>query len=77
MPESNTIQTIVQGGSVGVALALCWIVYKMMTTVVESHNKIADAHRTAIERNTDAWIKNTEATTKNTEAITQLKEQLK
>ena len=50
------VQTLVQGGAVGISILLIWVVYKLVT----NH----DAHLLdALNRNTDAWIKNTAALT--------------
>jgi hypothetical protein len=62
MIDPSTVQFLVQGGSVSVALACLYIVYKL----VSNH----DAHLLeALNRNTDAWIKNTEALTRLTGEI--------
>lgn len=58
----STVQVLVQAGAIGLALALIWVVYKLVT----NH----DAHLLdALERNTDAWVKNAEAITKLNEKL--------
>lgn len=48
------IQYLVEGGAVGIAVLLIWVVYKLVT----NH----DSHMLdALNRNTDAWLKNAEA----------------
>jgi hypothetical protein len=67
--ESTIVSVLIQGGSVGVALACLWLVYKMNQGQQDTTKTIAESNRSVIERNTDAWLKNTEALTKLSERI--------
>jgi uncharacterized phage-like protein YoqJ len=60
--ETASIELLVQAGAVGIALALIWVVYKLVTN---HDNHLLDA----LERNTDAWVKNSAAISKLTEKI--------
>ena len=62
MIDANTIQVLIQGGAVGIALSCLWIIYKLVT----NH----DAHlQTVVNRNTDAWIKNSSTNQKLIDVI--------
>lgn len=82
--ETGFISILVQGGAVGLALSLTYVVYQQNKNQTENNKMlnttlltIAEGHRKTIERNTDAWVKNTEATITNTQVINQLKERIK
>lgn len=64
--ETNIIQVIVQGGSVGLCILLIWVVYKL----VSNH----DVHLLeALNRNTDAWSKNEIALTRLIDRLENIK----
>jgi uncharacterized protein HemX len=72
----DIIQYLVQGGAVGIALYLAFIVNQqnknqtdMNKLLTGTLTKIAEDHRQTIERNTDAWKQNTEALAKLNERI--------
>jgi hypothetical protein len=55
--QIDLIKVIIQGGAVGIAVLLIWVVYKILT----NHQKhLVDV----IDKNTTAWNHNTEALTK-------------
>lgn len=57
-----TIETIIQGGAVGLAAMLIWVIQKLVT----NHDKhLLDA----LNRNTDAWLENSKALTKLSDKI--------
>lgn len=50
----DNIQTIIQGGAVGLCAFTMWILYKVVT----NHGKHLEK---TVDRNTEAWINNTKA----------------
>lgn len=58
----NSLNILVQAGAVGIALALIWLVFKLVTTLL---NHFQDT----VNHNTDAWNKNTEVLAKLSEKI--------
>lgn len=60
--ESNFIQIIIQGGSVGIAALLIWVLYKVFGLMVA-----------AMDRNTEAWGNTQIAITRLTERLDLLK----
>ena len=68
--DNSTIQLIIQGGAVGIALALVWVIFKLVT----NHDK---HFLEALNRNTDAWNKNEIALTKLIDVIDILEEKIK
>ena len=58
MPTEAMIQLLIQGGAVGIALALIGLVWQQNRLI----RSITKDHKEAIERNSDAWVKNAEAT---------------
>lgn len=60
--DLSSTETVIQGGAVGLALALSWIVYKLLTN---HDNHLLDA----LNRNTDAWVRNAEALTRLTDHL--------
>lgn len=57
MQESvGTLSTLVQAGAVGISIALIWLVYKLVVTLL-SH------FQDTVSKNTEAWNKTTEALT--------------
>lgn len=61
MDEISAVQILVQGGAVGLSLALIYVVYKMATNHTRHIEESTRNFTTAMDRNTDAWVKNAEA----------------
>ena len=56
------VESLVQGGAVGISVLLIWVVYKLVT----NH----DSHlQGVVEKNTNAWIENAKALQKLTDKL--------
>ncbi len=74
--EQEIIAGLIQGGAVGLALALTYVVYQQNKNQTRNNEMlngtlltIAEGHRKTIDRNTDAWIQNTQVLARLNERI--------
>lgn len=74
--ESATVQFLVQGGSVGVALAALWILYKISSNHIEHHEMQISRFADLMEKDLIADKAMAESQTKMAEAINRLTDKL-
>ena len=52
MVETNIINTIIQGGAVGISIVLIWVVYKLSSNHINHNTEVLGKLNSTIDNNT-------------------------